>query len=167
MSGLGKGLMAISRSPLGYIWNLPNTALGLIWGGVGLISQIAIFPFTRHWEFYVSVANNTINFDGHPLMFFGAITIGNTSSFIPDSQLPEGYRNFDGTRHFGASNTGLDHEMYHSYDGQKWGLLYLPANITGGVISILSSDSASRYPGRGNWHRNNFMEFGAISHEQH
>ena len=167
LNGIGKGLDAISRSPLGYIWNLPNTAIGIAWGGIGLLCQIGMFPFSGKWEFAATIANNAINFDGHPLMFSGAITIGNTSSFIPNSYLSDGYTYKDGTLGFNSTNVGADHEIHHTYQGQLAGPLYLPLNLIGGVTSLLTPIDYSRYPYLPPWHRNNFMENGPISKENH
>jgi hypothetical protein len=80
LNGIGKGLGTLSRSPLGYLWNLPNTAVGLALGGMGFVAEAISFPFTRKWDFSVSIDHNAIQFTGHN--FVGtAITIGNSISY--------------------------------------------------------------------------------------
>src|SRR5262245_23552507 len=50
-------------------WNLPNTIVGLLWGMLGVAFGAK-----------VTIGNNAIQFENHPFMFWGAITIGNTIS---------------------------------------------------------------------------------------
>jgi RHS repeat-associated protein len=141
-SSMGNNLKQVGKCALdliGKAWNLPNTAFGLAWGGVGLVSEIILAPFKK-WDFKVSFGYNAIQFEGHPLMLFGAITLGNTIHYPPSSY------------NFGPQIVGF-HEIRHTYQGQILGPLYLPANISGMTSSLLL--------GKGT-HNGNFMEsFGA------
>ena len=115
------------------LWNGINTAIGCLWGMVGV-------PLGAK----VTFGNNAIQFQNHPFMPWGAITIGNTISYPPDFgpnfQLPNG--------------TVGDHERQHTYQGEMLGPFYLPVNAVGGLWSCLTA---------GNWHDNNFMETGPRS----
>src|SRR3989442_2913156 len=53
-------------NPLGILWNLPNSALGALWGGLGM-------PFGAK----PSIGNNALQFEKHPWMFGGDMTFGN------------------------------------------------------------------------------------------
>ena len=120
------GLMGTALDIVGKIWNAPNTAIGLIWGGIGLLGGAD-----------VSIGNNAIQFTNHPLMF-GAITLGNTISYAPDFG-PE----------FELSNgTVGQHEMQHTIQGQVLGPLYLPSNILGGAAGLILNRS---WGGSANW----------------
>ena len=103
--------LASSGNILGKIWNLPNTVVGIIWGGIGV-------PFGAK----VTIGNNAIQFENHPFMpEGGAITFGNAISYgkqaCPTEPLPNGT--------FGK------HEQQHTYQGELLGPLYLPSNILG------------------------------------
>ena len=115
-------------------WNSVNTVIGLFWGGISL-------PFGGD----VSFDNNAIQFENHPFMPFGAITIGNTISyppgFGPNFQLPNG-------------TTVAQHELQHTYQGEILGPLYLPAHIIAGGFSLITT---------GTWHNNNVLERGPSS----
>ncbi len=114
-------------------WNAPNTLIGLAWGGVGYLFGAEI-----------TAGHNAIQFENHPFMPWGAITLGNTISyppgFGPNYTLPNG--------------TVGAHEMQHTFQGQVLGPFYLQANLAGGLYSLITA---------GNWHDNNFMEAGPMS----
>jgi hypothetical protein len=107
-----------------------------VWGGLGI-------PFGAKPNF----GNNALQFENHPFMTAGDITIGNTICYNKfagpkvemDDQAPYLYG---------------DHERQHNYQGEQLGPLYLPANLVGGLTSLLTT---------GSWHGNNFMERGPLS----
>lgn len=99
-----QGIFGTGLDILGKVWNLPNTIVGLVWGGIGLVAGAD-----------VTLGNNAMQFENHPLMLFGAITLGNTIHY------PAG---------FGPSKIG-DHEKQHTIQGQQLGPLYLPSNALG------------------------------------
>ena len=128
------GFDPLGQSILGKLWNLPNSAIGLTWGLVGV-------PFGAK----ISLGHNAIQFENHPFMLDGAITLGNVVCYDkdlgPNEPLPEG-------------PVGL-HEEQHTYQGELSGPLYLPLNIIGGVSGLLTG---------GSWHAPaNFMESGPQS----
>ena len=120
----------------GLIWNLPNTVVGLSWGLAGYAWD-HIFGDGRA---EIGFGNNAIEFHNHPAVI-RAITLGNTISYADNY----------------PSWLAGDHERAHTIQGEILGPLYLPANIAGGTISEVTSDS---------WHGNNFMEEGPMSRER-
>ncbi len=120
-------------SILGKIWNSPNTAIGLIWGGIGMIGGAD-----------VNLDNNAIQFENHPLMF-GAITLGNTISYA---------NNFGPNTPVREGNVG-NHERQHTIQGEILGPLYLPANAIGGAAGLVSGGNWHAPA--------NFMERGPLS----
>jgi RHS repeat-associated protein len=143
--GLEKGAELLMRMNNGYgglnpffgkIWNAPNTAIGLVWGGLGV-------PFGAKPHF----GNNALQFTNHPFMFGGDITIGNTICYNkfagPNVEMEDQAPYLYG-----------DHERQHTYQGEQLGPFYLPANLFGGITSLLTT---------GSWHGNNFMERGPLS----
>ncbi len=130
VSGLSRGLELIAKSPLGYIWNLPNTALGLAWGALGFVAEVGSLPFTRKWDFKINLGNNAIQFNQHPLMFLGDITIGNTIHYSSD--LPQG----SSANGYGRSVPVEIHESAHTYQQQLLGPTFIPAYfLLGGAAS--------------------------------
>jgi len=99
---------------LGRIWNLPNTIVGLAWGGIGLLTGAK--PTT---------GNNAIEFEEnwfHAHVFktiSAALTLGNVIN----------YR--------GQAVEFAYHEVWHTYQGHQLGPLYLPSNILGNFLQHL------------------------------
>lgn len=120
---------------LGKLWNLPNTLLGLLVGGLG-----------HAFGGRVGVAHDAIEFRDNPLMNAfspcGAITLGNVIVY--------GSRAY----HLAA------HEQVHVLQGQFTGPLYLPLAVLGMSLSLLSWPVVRlRRPGCSPFHgRLNFME---------
>jgi RHS repeat-associated protein len=103
----------------GYLWNSPNTALGLLWGGLGI-------PFGAKPSF----ANNALQFENHPFQFGGDITLGNVTCYRKgmgpkDPLFPGSPYNFS------------DHERQHTYQGEQLGPFFFPAYGILGVNSLL------------------------------
>jgi RHS repeat-associated protein len=130
----------------GKIWNLPNTAIGLLYGTTG---------YFVGWGSYglglqthppgVGFGDNAIQFSYNPFGYYGAITLGNVEVFggSPNDLAADGNR------------IGL-HEMQHTYQGQLLGPLYLPSNLLGGLAAVLSE---------GDWHApQNWNEVGPQQH---
>jgi RHS repeat-associated protein len=112
---------------VGKLWNLPNTILGLGWGGVGLIGGAK-----------ATLGNNAIQFENHPFMPLGAITIGNTIHY------PRGF----GPK-YPLHNGPLGmHERQHTYQGQMLGPLYLPSNALGLSLGAMRNGNTH---GPSNW----------------
>jgi RHS repeat-associated protein len=106
---------------MGKIGNIPNTIIGLAWGGLGMMLGAD-----------VSLDNNAIQFTNHPFTTT-AVTLGNTisysSEYAPGKVDPiSGY-------------TVADHERQHTYQGQQIGPLYLPSNLIGGSLAVAINQS--------------------------
>jgi RHS repeat-associated protein len=106
---------------VGKVWSSPNTMFGLAWGATGVLLGADI-----------TFGNNAIQFENHPLMFFGAITIGNTIHY------PEG---------FGPDIIGY-HEKEHTYQAQLLGPFYLISNAFGLTAGLLLNGDTH---GPANW----------------
>jgi hypothetical protein len=120
---------------VGKAWNLPNTAVGLLLGGVAL-------PFGGR----VGLGHNAVEFRECPLMDrlapCGALTLGNVILY--------------GRHAYGLAA----HERVHTLQGQVAGPAYLPLHALGMGLSLLSWPVARlRRPRCGPFHgRLNFME---------
>src|SRR5262249_2359875 len=126
--GLEKGAELLTRMNNGYgglnplfgkIWNAPNTAIGLVVGGLGI-------PFGAKPHF----GNNALQFENHPFMFGGDITFGNVICYRkdmpPKREDPEN-----------PPNTFGDHERAHTKQGEQLGPFFFPAYIIFGLNSLL------------------------------
>jgi RHS repeat-associated protein len=109
--------------PLGYVWNLPNTAIGLLWGGLGI-------PFGAS---VTNNGNNAIQFINDPLMIGGNITIGNVQCYNPKigPNVRDVWWYTNGVVTFG------DHENAHVPQEEVLGPLFFPAYGVGGIIAVL------------------------------
>jgi hypothetical protein len=138
---------------LGKLWNLPNTMLGLIYGG----AAFAIGRFTGNRPF-LTVGNNALQFHNCALMK-SAMTLGNVVIYgcscspdrpnIPFANSP-------------ACHTVGREEFRHTQQGQILGPLYLPLHLIAGVLSVLRSPHPELRRPVDAWHRNNFMEIGPM-----
>jgi RHS repeat-associated protein len=104
----------------GTIWNLPNTAIGVVVGGIGVIAGGRI-----------TTGNGGIQITNTPLCLpETAITFGNVQCFglgaNPTSHPPDN-KNF----------TYGDHEGQHTIQGNTLGPFWLPVYGVGGVISVI------------------------------
>jgi RHS repeat-associated protein len=117
------------------IWNAPNSVVGAIVGGAGLLCGGS----------KPTLGNNAIQFPNNPLTSGGAITFGNVinygPSLPPDSDSPES-----------PGHTTGDHERQHTHQGELLGPLYIPA----AGLSLICGKILD-----GDWHgRHSFMESG-------
>jgi len=126
--GLEKGAELLMRMNNGYgglnplfgkIWNAPNTAIGLVWGGLGI-------PFGAKPSF----GNNSLQFENHPFMWGGDITLGNVICYR------KGMGSKDPLFPGSPYNYG-DHERQHTKQGEQLGPLFFPAYGIFGVNSLL------------------------------
>jgi hypothetical protein len=134
MSGGDRGSIA------GKIWNSPNSATGMAYGGLGYLAG-----WPMHWLGLqdrpgITTGNNAVQFTDNPFIApDAAITIGNAEVFGPREKLN------------GRDTYGL-HEEQHTYQGEQLGPFYLPSNIFGGAAGELID---------GNWHgQHNWNEVG-------
>lgn len=114
-------------SAAGKIWNSPNTAVGLLYGGAGHLVGEATGT-----QPYVMVDANAIQFRNNPFGGVGAITLGNTTTYREAPWI--------------EASTGLsvdEHERQHTIQGEQLGPLYLPSNLLGGGLAVVRD---------GDWH---------------
>jgi RHS repeat-associated protein len=115
-------------SVFGKLWNLQNTVVGLTWGAIGM----------AFGDVKVTIGNNAIQFENHPFMHGGAITLGNTisysSDFGPNTPIKNG--------------TVGQHEYQHTIQGEQLGPLYLPSNILGLIAGVIINGDTH---GPANW----------------
>lgn len=123
---------------LGKIWNLPNTALGMVFGlsGYGIGKVLGRNPG-------VSIRDNAVQFTNNPLGGVGAITLGNTVTWNGNPYDP----NSRGLR-WSDPQKSIEHEKQHTYQGEQLGPAYLPSNILGGLNALRKGGD---WHGEGNW----------------
>ena len=146
----GRGIGQIAGGTgeiIGRAWSAPNTAIGLAFGGVGML-----FGATPHWDSNAAI----LRFTGMPnALMPTAMSMGSVNVFGRNSP-----PNSDNNVGVGVS-TGRE-ESLHTVQSRMLGPLYFPAHILGGMISIFTPDQKSWNPGFDSWHRNNFMEQGPM-----
>jgi len=132
---------------LGILWTLPNTLIGLIGGGVGLLFG-ASAQFSRR--------DFALVFHHWPWGPGGAITLGNTILHTGDTLDSEclTYEHRAGRCDHPRIKIG-DHERAHVYQYMVLGPLFLPLYLVCGGVSVRNpfERAADRYAmtGRGWW----------------
>jgi hypothetical protein len=132
---------------LGILWTLPNTLIGLIGGGVGLLFG-ASAQFSRR--------DFALVFHRWPWGPGGAITFGNTILHTGDTLDSEclTYEHRAGRCEHPRIKIG-DHERAHVYQYMVLGPLFLPLYLLCGGVSVRNpfERAADRYAmtGRGWW----------------
>ncbi len=132
---------------LGILWTLPNTLIGLIGGGVGLLFG-ASAQFSRR--------DFALVFHRWPWGPGGAITFGNTILHTGDTLDSEclTYEHRAGRCEHPRIKIG-DHERAHVYQYMVVGPLFLPLYLLCGGVSVRNpfERAADRYAmtGRGWW----------------
>ena len=117
LSGLGKTTVDV----VGKVWALPNTALGLLCGGVSMF-----------WGGTVDFGHNAIQFHTRLFPDSGALTLGNVTLYSggwgPETPW-DGYNPLPC-----VVETGF-HEECHTYQSQILGIFFLPVYFAAGDIS--------------------------------
>ncbi|KAF1707871.1 hypothetical protein CSC73_11070 [Pseudoxanthomonas sacheonensis] len=132
---------------LGILWTLPNTLIGLIGGGVGLLFGASV-QFSRR--------DSALVFHRWPWGPGGAITFGNTILHTGDTLDSEclTYEHRAGRCDHPRIKIG-DHERAHVYQYMVMGPLFLPVYLACGGVSVRNpfERAADRYAmtGRGWW----------------
>lgn len=145
--------MSVGLDVAGKIWNLPNTLIGLTYGGAGHIVGMLIGSSPS-----ISIGNNAIQFHNNPLMP-SAMTLGNVIVYGVDSYPSEPNIYFKNTP---VGHTVGREEYRHTLQGQILGPLYFPVHIIGGVSSLIRSPNSELLYSVDRWHSNNFMETGPM-----
>lgn len=139
---------ALARAPkkrtniVGKVWNAPNTALGLAFGGAGyVLGQANRLRPTDQPNPGIRFGHNAVEFIHSPLTPAGALTLGNTVSYAGDPYDPNDkvWGNYKSER----GHKVQEHERQHTIQGEQLGPLYLPSNIAGGVLGLIRD---------GDWH---------------
>ena len=140
---------------LGKLWNAPNTAVGLVYGVLGLGAGVLAHALGRAPKPKVFWRDNALQFTNNPFGGLGAITLGNTTTWTGDPYDPA-----DRTWHDNglprrephaageAGHTYPEHEIQHTYQGELLGPLYLPSNLLGGLYAVLRGEG---WHGPSNW----------------
>lgn len=124
-SGLSDALSMVGNIA-GKIWNLPNTLVGIVYGGTGhIVGEIGQAFGLWNQEPSIGFGNNALEFTGNPFGAGGALSLGNTITW-------------GATRGSWFYNYASAHERFHTIQGQFLGPLYIPANLTGMAGSVLS-----------------------------
>jgi RHS repeat-associated protein len=137
----------------GKIWNLPNTAVGIVYGLAGYA-----YGWAAGYNPSLEFEDGTLHVKNSGLMS-SAMTMGNVIVFGPD------YGPGVSNEHFATTPSGYtvgQEEYLHTVQGEVLGPLYFPAHIIGGTISLWS-DPLPGYSGGDKWHQNNAFETGPMT----
>lgn len=141
-----QGRPSAVASLVGKIWNLPNTLVGVLYASAGYAAGKAGYALglsTEEPSFKLD--SNAIASIYNPFGGVGAITLGNVVTYSDNGKQM------------------APHENAHTFQGQTLGPLYLPANIIGGMASVIPSLLSPGVPTT--WHGpQNFMETGPEQH---
>jgi RHS repeat-associated protein len=147
-SGSG-GFLGLAIDIVGKIWASPATAIGLVWGGLGMLLGAD-----------VSIGNNAIQFENHSgqALFHADVTLGNVIVYS-GSMNDEVF-----TLVPGVLVPAYLHEFQHTLQAQVLGPFYLPAHIVGIGASVAGLMWTGPGPGGSPWHGAwNFLEQGPLS----
>ena len=139
------------RDAAGKAWNLPNTALGLAYGGLGMAAGEAGYLLgLQRAPPRISLRDNAVQFTNNPFGGPSAVTLGNATVWREDPYDPDDRYWHDATGNPMLENghTYPEHETQHTYQGQQLGPFYLPSNLLGGVNSMLHGTG---WHGDANW----------------
>lgn len=129
----------------GKIRNAPNTALGLLYGGAGMVAgEVGTALGLQHTAPRIRLRDNAVQFTNTP--FPGALTLGNTTVWNGDPYDPNDH-SWDGRARL-EGHPVPDHERQHTYQGEQLGPLYLPSNVLGGLNAMLHGQD---WHGAANW----------------
>lgn len=136
---------------VGKVWALPNTIVGLVYGGAGYLVGKAGYLLGLTANPTISFRNNAIQFHNNPFTRGGeAITVGNTISYGSGVNPKNNYAYGDP-----SVNIGL-HEKAHTYQQQVLGPLFLLEYLRSGGFTGPGGNpyeqAAQNYgSGRGGW----------------
>ena len=120
--------VSLTVDVVGKIWNLPNTALGLVAGGAGY--AVGKIGYALGWYSHnpqIQFGHNGIEFLNNPFIAEdGALTLGNAISYSKEKppSAPDAYGD--------PSVTYGRHEEAHTYQSQVLGPLFIPTYLLTG-----------------------------------
>ena len=141
----------------GKLWNLPNTLLGIGYGAGGHLLGLAAHALRwRATRPVVRIGDNAIQFLHNPMGGLGALTLGNAMIINGDPYDPQDPFWYPSRRYpagvdpttFENGHSIGDHERQHTLQGELLGPAYLPSNLIGGLVAVLSGQG---WHGERNW----------------
>ena len=136
--------VSLTVDVVGKIWNLPNTALGLVAGGAGYV--VGKVGYALGWYSgnpQIQFGHNGIQFLNNPFMLEkAALTLGNAISYSKEKQPwdPGAYE--DPSVYYGF------HEEAHTYQSQVLGPAFIPTYL----LNSRAFEQAAQSYGRGPEH---------------
>jgi hypothetical protein len=124
LGGFVKGTLDV----VGKIWALPNTLIGLAYGGLGYAAGWAGYAMgLQALPPEIAFGNNAIQFINNPFVRSGeAFTLGNSILYGPGVDPTRGGAYGDPSVIFGTQ------EMAHTYQQQVLGVFFFPAYVGAG-----------------------------------
>lgn len=130
----------LAKDIAGKVWNAPNTALGLLYGGAGMAVGEVRHLMGQQPAPGVRWRDNAFQFTQNPFGGVSAITIGNATTYRGDPYDPKDtfwYPHGEDPTTYENGHAEGDHEKQHTFQGEQLGPLYLPSNIAGGLMGLL------------------------------
>ena len=123
--------VSLTIDVVGKIWNLPNTALGLVAGGAGyVVGKVGYALGLYSGNPSIQFGHNGIQFLDNPFMLEGgALTLGNAISYSEGIK-PGNTGDYDDK----SVPYGL-HEEAHTYQSQVLGPAFIPTYLSNGLPS--------------------------------
>lgn len=151
------GFVDRAKDVAGKVWAAPNTAVGLAYGGAGHLAGVALHavgiqrdkPIIRRGE-------NAIDFLNNPLGGVGAVTLGNTTTWMGDPKNPTSkwYHPKDYPWTPETQERDIRHETAHTRQSEQLGPFYLLSNALGGLNAVArdrDKDGDPDWHGPHNW----------------
>ena len=130
---------------VGKIWNLPNTALGLVAGGAGYV--VGKVGYALGWYSHnpqIQFGHNGIQFLNNPFMLEeAALALGNAISYSKEKPPWEFGPYEDPTVNYGL------HEEAHTYQSQVLGPAFIPTYLLNSRAFEQAAQNYGRGPGHG------------------
>ena len=142
--------VSLTVDVVGKIWNLPNTALGLVVGGAGyVVGKVGYALGLYSGNPSIQFGHNGIQFLDNPFIAEdGALTLGNAISYS------EGIKPGNTGAYDDKSVPYGRHEEAHTYQSQVLGPAFIPTYLLTGKPGHVSHplERAAQNYGRGNGH---------------
>ena len=139
--------VSLTVDVVGKIWNLPNTALGLVVGGAGYaVGKIGHALGLYSGNPSIQFGHNGIEFLDNPFMLKdAALTLGNAISYNKDKP-PDKFGAYGDP----SVNYGL-HEEAHTYQSQVLGPAFIPTYLLNSERLEHAAQNYGRVNNRGHW----------------
>ncbi len=139
--------VSLTVDVVGKIWNLPNTALGLVVGGAGYaVGKIGHALGLYSGNPSIQFGHNGIEFLDNPFILKdAALTLGNAISYNKDKP-PDKFGAYGDP----SVNYGL-HEEAHTYQSQVLGPTFIPTYLLNSRLLEQAAQNYGRVNNRGHW----------------